>query len=117
MADRKQYAEHRDTQTTVTILSGNTISDVIDSNGMIFVGVNIPATFTSPQIFFQSAPTINGTFQDLYNLEGVQFTAVVQPSRNVRWDIIDFKVDRFVKIVSQETETADRIITLQFAPR
>ena len=117
MAKRKQFAEHRDSLDTVTILQNTSESSVFDSHGMSLVGVNIPAAFTGTLIFFQSSPTRSGTFQDLYNFDGVRFCAVVGVARNVRWDVIYFKGDRFIKIISDQTETTNRILTLQFTPR
>ncbi len=117
MVETKTFTDNRSSKDIVTILDGKCVTEVFDLHGMVFVGINLPAELTSKKFFFQSSPTVNGIFQDLFNQDGVRFTCQVAPSRNVRWDIIDFKADRFLKILSDKEETADRIITLQFSLR
>lgn len=117
MALTKSYTDNRSSNDIITILNGECETEVFDIHGMIFVGINLPTAFTSNKLFFQSSPIVNGDFQDLYNQDGERFTCKVAPERNVRWDAIDFRADRFLKIISEKEEIADRIITLQFAPR
>lgn len=116
MVKTNSFTDNRSQDDTVTILEGESETEVFDSHGARFAGLNLPDAFTSSQLFFQSSSTANGVYQDLYNIDGVRFTAEVAPARNIRWDAIDFQADRYIKILSKEIEPEDRILTLTFIP-
>ena len=52
---------------TVTISSGQTVSNSFDLNGMTLVGIELPAAMTSNTMFIQDSTDDGVTFKELYN--------------------------------------------------
>ena len=100
---------------TATILSGQTESDVIDSRGASLIGIIIPAAFTGTSLTFEVGSGPDGsTLADYYNAAGTQISVAVAPSRYVGMAAIDFAPTRFLKIISDQSEGADRAVILVF---
>ena len=117
MPPRKSYALFRDQEDTITILNGQTASPTFDLHGMVFIGLLFPAAFDGTEVSFQSSKTKDGTFRDIFNQDGIQFTIPIKLDSYVSWDIIDFYGHRFVRLVSDVAETADRTFDLTFASK
>lgn len=114
MANKNSYDDFRDLSQTVTIASSATESSVIDTNGMVLKGINLPSTFDGTSMTFKSCNTPDGTFQTIQNDAGDVFTlSSLAASVNVRWSNEDFAGDRYIKLVAGTTQTStDTVIEL-----
>ena len=76
-------------------------------------GCDIPAAFTGTAVSFVVSDTLAGTYGVLtWNGVPVSFAAAADLKMN--WHPLLFAGRRFVKIVSNDTEAADRIIIPRF---
>lgn len=97
---------------TVTIASGQTVSNMIDMHENTLAAVGIPAAFTGTGIQVQSAPTSEGTYQYLSVDGTTNAELTVSASKNVPFNANHTQHARFVKLVSNAAEGAERIITV-----
>ncbi len=95
----------------ITIASGQTASDVIDTKGHGVLYFILPAAFTGTTITFQMSPD-NSTFYDCYNVSDAQMTATVTQGRCYVFEPQDLVGLRYIKFVSGSAEGADRTITV-----
>ena len=81
---------------------------------MILIGINFPASFDGSSVYFKSSETQGGTFGPVVDISGslVVCNSVGANSRHRLGDILE--AERYLKIVSNVTETADRELTLIF---
>jgi len=94
-----------------TIANGGTTSGVVDLQGRGLVAFILPAAFTGTAITFQvSADGTN--FYDCYNSANSQMTCTVTQGRAYMLDPGDLVAVRFIKLVSNAAEGAERTITL-----
>lgn len=117
MAKRESYAQFRDQNDTITILNGQTASPIFDLHGMVFIAIRFPVALDGAEISFQSAKLETDTPKDIFNQDGVQFSVPVNLDASVTWEPIDFVGHRFVRLVSDTMETADRTFDLIFASK
>lgn len=99
---------------TVTISNGSTTSEAIDLGVYTFKGLTLPASFDGSNISFESSDSLAGTYSPIYNYLGALYTIPVAAGRSFRWEDRDFEAERFIRIVSDSTESSDRTITLRF---
>ena len=97
---------------TVTITSGQTVSDAIDTQGLDMVQIEMPAAFTGITMTFQSSLD-NSTFNACYNTSGTALSCTVAASRNILISPQDFAGVRYIKLVSGSAEGATRSIRIQ----
>jgi len=98
---------------SVVISSGGTTSGAIDlTGGSTLLGIRLPSAFTGTSVTLTEAPTLNGTYQAVYDNTGTQITFVAAASRTVLISPATVIGLRFVKLVSSGAEGADRTIQL-----
>lgn len=95
----------------VAIDINSTTSAVIDLNANGFVGFIMPAAFTGTAVTF-SGSVDNIAFADLYNASNIIFSITVSAARYYCLNPSDFLGMRYVKIVSNATELAERRIAV-----
>ena len=104
---------------TVTILSGATgLSDIIDLEGYQLFGIQMPATWVTANITFQTS--FDGTtFQDAYDDSGLEITLQALQGKNISVDINALKLApwKYVKFRSGTSgtpvdQTATRILKI-----
>lgn len=102
---------------TVTILSGATVSNAADFHSTTFSGIVLPAAFTGTALTFQVSPD-GVDYQLLYGPTGAAVSLTVAGATPAR--TYSFTADvanelshwRWVKVVSNAAEGADRLIGL-----
>ncbi len=97
------------TYNVATIASGQTASGAIDLQGLLLCQLIMPSALTGTSISFQSSHD-NVTFNDVYNDTNTQITITVAVDRTYNIDPKDFAGVRYLKIVSNASEGADRSI-------
>lgn len=100
---------------TVTIASGQTVSGAAFMAGCRLVGLIFPASLTGTTFTFQAGAD-GVAYSALYNTSGAILTTVVGPSRYVVFNASDFAGIAYLKLVSNASEGADRIVTLVTRP-
>lgn len=112
MAARPRDFQVRIATQTVEILNGQTESSFTDLHGASLVSLIMPAAFTGTVLRFKGS--MNRTnFYDMYDGGGMEITVDVEASHYVVLNVPDdFKGVRYLKVVSNQTEVADRIVTL-----
>jgi hypothetical protein len=111
---------------TVTIpLAGGVyeLSTAVDLSAAKFIGIIMPATWVTAVLTFQVCPTINGTFTDLYDDNGVEVSVSVAQGKAYTLNVAMWKLApwRYVKFRSGTTatpvdQTASRAITVVLKP-
>ena len=94
-----------------TIASGQTESSPIDVYGTTLKTIFLPSAFDGTSITFQVSYD-GTTYYDYYNVDNQAVTVTCSANRAYGWLANDFYSIRFLKLVSNATESADRIITL-----
>ncbi|MBY0355714.1 MAG: hypothetical protein K2Q12_08315 [Rickettsiales bacterium] len=101
--------------TDISIANGQTISGNINLAGTTLCGIHMPAAFTGTSVTFQTAPTLDGTYQVIQK-NGVDLSYVVTASRYIVIDPADFTGTQFLRIVSSGAEAAARTLSLAVRP-
>lgn len=96
---------------TATILSGQTVSDVVYLGEKVPVMLVMPAAFTGATVTFQSSAD-GVAYQALNIAAGTAYTLTVAASKNVSIDGTMFYGARYLKIVSASAEGATRSLVL-----
>src|SRR5689334_1690823 len=96
---------------TVTILSGQTVSNAVDIQDQQIVGLITPAALTSIAITFQGSHD-GVTYNPVTKTDGSNYSLVVAASKYVTINPNDLAGLRFVKVVAGTAEGADRSIIL-----
>ncbi len=100
---------------TVTILSGQTVSDVQDLRDYALVGIILPAAMTGVTMTFQVSDVRGGTYVPAYDSEGNQVSIGVAASRAIGFSGAEadaMSPFQFIKLVSGSAEGANRTIIL-----
>lgn len=111
MAQTRDYRNSVVETVTVTIANGQTISDGKDLAGSSLKTIVLPATFTGTEIYFQISDD-GITYYDYYNIDNDRVKITTTANRAYGLGAIDFFSIRWLKIVSNTTEAADRVIKL-----
>ena len=117
MVDKNEVQETIDLDETVTISSGQSLSAAFPCGGMRLVGLQMPASWTAAVITFQASKSATGTFGDVRNADGSEFSVnVVAGTDWIALDPIDFFGMKYIKIRSGTSATpvaqgADRQIS------
>ena len=104
----------RATAQIVTIANGATSSGIIKVPSGHIVGVEFPAAMTGTSLTFQTASNESETFKNVYKSGGTtQLSVSKQDNGVVQIDVNDsIGIMRFLKIVSNSSEGADRTLKL-----
>ena len=103
---------------TATILNGASLSDAVEIDEGMLVGMVLPAAWTAANITLQgAADNAVSTFNNLYDVEGTEVTIVASASRYVALVPADFAGLKAVKVRSGTNavpvnQGGDRSITL-----
>lgn len=95
----------------VTIANGGTTSTSLDLSARGLVGFITPAALTGTAFTFTGSVD-NSTFVALYNSDNTAYSITVGTSRFYCLNPADFLGMRYVKIVSNGSEAAERTITV-----
>lgn len=103
---------------TATILSGESLSDVVDLKGYRLAALYMPSAWSTAAITFLSCPTIDGTFLPVY-ANGSEVSEAVDVNRciPIAANAPALSPLRYIKLRSGTvdvavTQEADRVITL-----
>lgn len=100
-----------DANVSVTISSGGSTSNEATLQGKRIAAIIMPAAFTGANLTFQAS--IDGsTWYDIYNSSGSQVTCTVGTDQWIAISPQDFAGVSRLKVVSDDTEAAERTITL-----
>lgn len=94
-----------------TIPAAGTTSAEVDLDSFDLVGVIVPAVWTAADLTFQ-VKAGDEAFADLYSSAGVAITASVAAEKYHALDPVLFAGADEVRVVSSETQAADRVIKL-----
>ncbi len=98
---------------TVTVLSGQTTSFFVDLKGITLVGIETPAALTSAKISFRVTPDpIIIGFCPYFNAAGSLVEVNIGVDRFIGLLPADFAPVRFIQIVTDVVEGADRVFSL-----
>lgn len=116
MADKNEIQDTLDGDESVTIASGQSLSSAFPCGGMKLTAIQVPASWTAAVITFQAAKTLNGTYGDVRNSEGIEYSVTVVAGTDwIELDPIDFLGCKFFKLRSGTSaapvaQAADRTI-------
>jgi hypothetical protein len=97
--------------TAVTIESGESTSTAANLGGTNLVGILFPSSMTGSNLTFQGS--LDGTnFFDIYDTAGSALTMTISANRFVALVPSDFACVRYIKLVSDGSEAAERTIQL-----
>ncbi len=106
--------------TTVTILTGASLSNTVDLAGKTVVGIEMPAGWDAAALSFQTAASAAANVGDLYDEDGevsiptgsVVANGVIGFQKIARFEHAEFIAVRSGPTGSAVNQTAERIITL-----
>ena len=89
----------------IAIPAASTTSPAYDVGGYYLNGVIFPATVVGTSISFLTSDTVGGTYVQVYSTAGALLTYTTGASRFVAFNPLDLQGLRYIKIVSNATET------------
>lgn len=104
---------------TVDIASGATgLSAIVDLTGLTIVRIIMPGTWVAANLTFAASETAGGTFTNIYDALGTEYTVVAAASRRIIVPPADLLGDCHLKIRSGTSgtpvdQTATRTLTLK----
>ena len=100
---------------SVTVSSGQQLSESVSTDGMLLAGIICPATLTGTALTFDFSLD-NTTFVDVVETNGTAVSYTVTAGDVVRVDPSGwaFASTGFLRVVSDSSEAADRTINLIF---
>ncbi len=111
MSEVKSYIGQVVNTLTATIANTATKSDVIDLKGATLKTIIMPAAFTGTVISFEIS-TDGTNFFPYYNVDDIEVDVTVTAGRAYGLAAIDFYSIQYLKIVSNASEGAKRLLTL-----
>lgn len=112
---------------TATIANGQSLSGVIDvSEGYQITGIKMPDAWTTAALTFVACERADGTFADVYDVDGVEVAITATNAQAGRWFVIQPLVDymdfRFFKLRSGVSgaavaQGAARTFIITYEPR
>jgi hypothetical protein len=84
----------------VTIASGASLSPEFNTRGFVPVSIRMPATWTAANLTFAGSEITAGTFADMYDDAGTEYTVVAAASRKIVLNPAAFCSFQFMKIRS-----------------
>jgi hypothetical protein len=111
MSKPKQFTSGIIDTITKIIPNGQTKTASIDTFGVTLVEIELPAAFDGTALTFETSSD-NITFQPYYNINNVPVSITCAQGRNYGIAAQDFFAARYLKIVSNASETGDRTLKL-----
>lgn len=104
---------------TVVIASGASLSAEIDCRGRVLAEIQMPATWTAANLTFQYATAAGGSYANMYDPAGTEYTVVAAAASGITMALAAFAGKPFLKIRSGTAgaavaQGADRTLTLVF---
>lgn len=96
---------------TVTIASGQTVSNAIDLGEMAVVGLITPSAITSTAVTFQASAD-NVTYNQVTKVDATVYSVTVSASKHIVIPPADLAGIRWLKVVAGSAEGGDRTIYL-----
>lgn len=106
-------ASQRVKDAVIDISASLTTSSVVDLGSNRIFALHIPAAFTGTAVSFEVAPEVDGTYQALYDGGGSEISLTVSQGETIGitgTNAAALAACRFIKIVSDDNEVADRTI-------
>lgn len=104
-----------DCQSTLTIPESSDTSDTVDLFATRMVGIVTPSAMTGTAV--NVLASFDGvTFYPYYNKDGVEVEIDIATNRWIGIVPADFAGIRYIKLVSNATEAAERLITIVTRP-
>jgi len=107
------------TTRNVTILNGQSLSDVLDMEGYSAWAIEMPAAWTVANLTFQAAASFAGTYNNVHDDAGAEVTVTAAAARAIGLDAAknELAAYRFLKIRSGTSgvavnQAADRVLTI-----
>jgi hypothetical protein len=105
----------------VTIPSGGSLAPAVDLTGKTLVRIITPATMTGTQLTFAGSETEGGTYTNVYDRYGVEYSVVSAASRRIQIPPADLVGNCWLKVRSGTAATptvegAARTVTLLVRP-
>lgn len=116
MPSKDSFAQQLVSDAQATISAAGTKSAEVNLCGTTLVGMYIPASFQGTSVSFEAAKGTGGTFVPVKDGAGNSVTKTVAASQFIKLDPADFVGINFLKIVSNATEDAQRVIDLAARP-
>ena len=108
-------ASQRVKEAVIDISASDTTSSAVDLGSNRIFALHLPAAFTGTGVSFTIAPEIDGTYQALYDDAGDEISLAVAQGEAIGITGANASAlapCRFVKIVSNDNEIADRTIKI-----
>jgi len=112
MAKSSQFQPFLMNDLICTILSGNYISEIVDTKSTSLIGLTLPSSFNGDRLAFQVST--NGT--DFFNFKDKNNNnIIIDISKNNSFSFgrDDFLAWNYIKIISDKEQNSDINITLQ----
>jgi hypothetical protein len=117
MADRPrgdlERSQNYPESLSATIANAGTDSAEVDLNGTVPVGIVFPAAMTGTSVSFKMATSSGGTFVPVYDDDGALYTVSVVVSIYRALKYQHFIGARYIKVISNGAEGAERVLTLR----
>lgn len=101
---------------TLTVLSGQQQSGILDVQGLSLLSIVTPAALTSTIMTLKTGGHSDGSgnpiVKDFYNVLGTEVQIQIAADRNIGIAAIDMAPVRFIQIKTDQVEVADRIFSL-----
>lgn len=107
MTTKNNYLNNVIIPYTLTIANGDTDSEAFDCGGVTLKTIIMPSAFTGTEITFKISPD-GVTYYDYYNIDNVKASITCSAGRAYGLGAIDFYSIKFLKIISNAAEAADR---------
>ena len=91
------YQQDKIETKTLTISSGESVSDALDLRGKTLIGLIMPSALTSTSMNFELSVD-NDSFSDMYDTDGNKIAITVASSRFISIDGTDFYSARYLKL-------------------
>ena len=114
MANTNDFIDRR-CQETMTFDSGSVTSSTIDLGGTYLSGCIMPAAI-SGTVYTVQGGIAEATLGGVYNNSGTALTVSTSASRFVTFDPKDVRGFRYMRFISDTTESASRSITIIGVP-
>lgn len=102
----------------ITIPSGAAVPTAgLDLLGLVIVRIVMPGTWTTANLTFSGSESLAGTYTDMYDSSGTEYTVTAAQSRRIVVPPADLLGNCFLKVRSGTSGTpvnqaADRVLTL-----
>lgn len=94
------------------IASGSNTTSAIDLYGSTLAGIWFPSAFTGATLTFSSAPSIDGTYATVNDIDSSSAYTVTVSSGYQPVDVNVFAGVRYLKLISSSNEAAGRTLNL-----